>query len=1121
MSKQENILITKLNAFKKKYYQNKLLKGAIFLVGASLSIYLIFNSLEFVVGFGSAIRAVLFFSFIGITLFVGYKWIYIPLSKLLALNKAITNKEAAQQIGNYFPEIKDRLLNTLQLQEENNGQNELISASIAQRTKTISVIPFSNAISFNENKKHLKYLLVPAAITVLLLILAPSFLKENTNKIIQYNNAFIPRAPFQFILENIKLQAFKNEDYTVSLNFSGAAIPEAAYIISGGRKIKMHQTKNGQYKYDYLKIQKEETFVFEAAGFSSQEYKISVISRPNLKNFSVDVRYPKYVKRKNESFKNTGNLQVPEGTKITWQFNTLAADKLIVSFEKEKNKKSLQPVDNQLFTINHIAKYSQDYTLKLENKYGSNKEAIQYHVEVTPDQYPKINLEQFQDTTLFSFMVLGGNISDDYGLSKLNVFYKVIGENKNDNQIFSAINVPINNVQINQSFFYKMTLDSLNLKEGEKVEYYLKVWDNDGVNGRKSVKTAHYFLDVPTKKELKENLSKSSENAEKQLDKTLKKAKELKERLKKEQDKLKTKMNLQWEDKKRLEDILKKRDELNKAVEKLKEINESNDMKRERFDKSNEKIQEKAKQLQNLMNELLDEETKKLYEELQKLLEENRSKDEVQELLDKLDNKEENLEKELERALELFKKMKFDYKLDDNIKELDELTKEQETLAEETLEKDKKKEELSDNQEDMNKRFEDFKKEMEELNEMNQDRKNPESMPDTSEEESEVEKSQEQSKEELDKGKKKKASKSQKNAAGEMKKMAVKMKQMQSGMEMEMMMENLDDMRAIVDNLVTLSFNQESLMGDFKKVKQSDPRFVTLSQEQLKLKDDSEIIQDSLLALAERVFQIQSFVTRELDEMTQHMDETSKSLKERKKSQAVSHQQFTMTSINNLALLLDDVLKQMQQQMADAKGMGKKGGKGKKNQPGLSDLQKQLNKQIQQLKKSGKSGRALSQELAKLAAEQERLRNALKEMEGKFGKGGKGSGKNGGKDGKGDGEEEGKDGKKGGKGMKELLDKMEKTEEDLVNKRLSSEMMERQKEILTRLLEAENALRERELDDKRKAEKAKSYEKRLPKAFEEYIKAKEKEIELLKTVPLKLNPYYKKEVQKYFDEIEK
>jgi hypothetical protein len=43
----------------------------------------------------------------------------------------------------------------------------------------------------------------------------------------------------------------------------------------------------------------------------------------------------------------------------------------------------------------------------------------------------------------------------------------------------------------------------------------------------------------------------------------------------------------------------------------------------------------------------------------------------------------------------------------------------------------------------------------------------------------------------------------------------------------------------------------------------------------------------------------------------------------------------------------------------------------------------------------------------------------------------------------------------------------------------------------------------------------------MPDAFEDYIKLKEKEIELLKTVPLKLNPYYKKEVNEYFKRIEK
>ena len=73
---------------------------------------------------------------------------------------------------------------------------------------------------------------------------------------------------------------------------------------------------------------------------------------------------------------------------------------------------------------------------------------------------------------------------------------------------------------------------------------------------------------------------------------------------------------------------------------------------------------------------------------------------------------------------------------------------------------------------------------------------------------------------------------------------------------------------------------------------------------------------------------------------------------------------------------------------------------------------------------------------------------------------------------------------------------------------------------MTRLLEAEKAQRERELDDERESQQAKEFERNIPEAFEEYIKAKEKEIELLKTVPPKLNPklnpYYKKEVNEYF-----
>jgi hypothetical protein len=210
-----------------------------------------------------------------------------------------------------------------------------------------------------------------------------------------------------------------------------------------------------------------------------------------------------------------------------------------------------------------------------------------------------------------------------------------------------------------------------------------------------------------------------------------------------------------------------------------------------------------------------------------------------------------------------------------------------------------------------------------------------------------------------------------------------------------------------------------------------------------------------------------------------------------------------MTSINNLALMLNESLKQMQQQMQNMKS-GKGGGQckkpGKNNSPGIGELQKQLNQQIEQLRKSGKTGRELSEELARLAAQQEMIRKMLKELEqkGAHGQGGNDPGNK----------------------LSEMRKMMEETEKDLVNKRLTQETIIRQQEILTRLLESEKSTRERELDNKREAETAKEKLSTIPPAFEKYLKAKEKQVDLLKTVPPFLTPYYKQEVNEYFQKLE-
>jgi hypothetical protein len=279
-------------------------------------------------------------------------------------------------------------------------------------------------------------------------------------------------------------------------------------------------------------------------------------------------------------------------------------------------------------------------------------------------------------------------------------------------------------------------------------------------------------------------------------------------------------------------------------------------------------------------------------------------------------------------------------------------------------------------------------------------------------------------------------------------------------------------------------------MKEFNELQQNDPRFNVLAQLQLKLKDDSKVLEDSLLALGKKDPMMGAFIMKEVNELNGHIDKVIDSNKERRRPQASSEMQMTMTSINNLALMLDDHFDMMMQMMANAMPSMKKS-KQKGQKPSLSQMQQQLNKRIEELKNSGKSGRQLSEELAKMAAEQERIRRALQEMQEKM---------------KNEGQVPGG----------ELPSKMEQSEMDLVNKQLTDQLIKRQQEIVTRLLEAEKSMREQDMDDERKGETAKDYEKEIPKAFEEYLRLKEKEVELLKTVPPKLYPYYKKEVSEYF-----
>jgi hypothetical protein len=296
-----------------------------------------------------------------------------------------------------------------------------------------------------------------------------------------------------------------------------------------------------------------------------------------------------------------------------------------------------------------------------------------------------------------------------------------------------------------------------------------------------------------------------------------------------------------------------------------------------------------------------------------------------------------------------------------------------------------------------------------------------------------------------------------------------------------------------------------------KEMRSYNPKYVELSSLQQKLKENSKMVEDSLLALSKRQIHIKSFVNKEIGNINYNMDAAIEYFGKVWIEGGTSRQQYVMTGLNNLAVMLSESLKQMQESMKEkneqkkgqCKKPGKKPGKpgqsGKPKMSGMKQMQDEINKQMQEMKNGKQQGKNPgTEQYAKIAAQQEALRREIERLQKIL-------------------KEEGNSGALGD--LEKTKQLMEQQERDLVNKQINQETMRRMQEIETRMLEHERAEREQKTDNKREAEQANAVENEMPAAMKAYLEKKAREMELLRSVPTNLSPYYKDRVRVYFQKV--
>ena len=1105
-------LIEKLDAFIRRYYLNEMIRGGLYFLGIGISALLIASALEYFGRFSGGVRGVLFFTLVSVFLILLVRYLIIPGLKLFRLGSIISHEQASTIIGKHFPEVKDKLLNTLQLhrQAEKTGvDNSLLIASIEQKTTELKPVSFQAAINFSDNKKYLKYVLPPVGLALILLVISPAILTEGTQRIVTYNQDYTPKAPFDFNVLNQSLTVPGNKDFTLEAKVDGDYIPQTVKIELGGKAFRLNHEGSGRFTYTFRNVRNDVPFRFYADGFYSSDYLISVLPPPVVRQMKIEVNYPGYLNQDDETFTNRGNIQVPEGSQVAWKFTTENTEKLY--FAIGDSSMTPQVGDEGIFIFSQRMFNSVAYDISAFNAKAGSADTVSYRLDVVKDAFPKINVDETADSTDERRIFFGGSVSDDYGIKRLVFHYAVIsgdGERKSHQETLQ-----INSSETQEFFHYKDFSESITAP-GESVEYYFEVWDNDGVNGSKSSRTTKKTYQAPTESELDDSRKKSSENIKEQLEKNIEMASELQDELEELNKELLKDKELDWQDKKRVEDLLEKQKKLENNIESMRNERKQMQQKQENYMETNEQILEKQKQLEKMFDELMSDEMKEMYRKMEEMMQEL-DQEKLMEQLENMEMSAEELEKELDRNLEIFKQLEVEQEFERNMEKLKDLAEKQKDLSEKSKDKNEDSEKLKEEQEKLNEEFKELQEDMDELEEKNEELEQPLEMPDTDDQEKSIEEKMEDSSEKLDQGKKNKASESQQGASEEMEELAQQMESAMESAQSQSAQENMEDLRALLENVIQLSFDQEGVMENLKVLERDDPAYVEAGRKQRKIKDDSQMVEDSLFALSKRVPQIESIVNEEISSINQNIGKALENIGERQTASATSRQQYVMTSYNNLALLLDEALKQMQMAMANQMpGKGNcenPGGQGKNPSPGkMGKMQDEMGKKLEEMMKQmqkgqqqggqkpgfkpGMGNQGMSKEIAKMAAEQAAIRREVERMAQELNQKGKGE----------------------GKGLQDIAQEMEELEKDLVNQEITRESLKRQEDIMIRLLESEKAMREREYDDKRESNTPGVYEPSNPENYLEYKRQKSREVELLRTVPADLKPYYRDKVNDYF-----
>lgn len=422
---------------------------------------------------------------------------------ILPLARRVSDERIALYLEEHEPSLEAQLLSAIEFGRAGGGTSNNFSPALVERlvrnaAEQCRRIDFGRRVEARSLVQSSGLLVGVTMLSALVLLISPPFLRHGTPYLVPLGGGQ-PNNPYRIEVTPGNTRVAKGAEVEIGarlFNFDSDQVEIVVQRTAQGEWERYPMTleeETGEYVFFLLDLDDESEYFVEASGIRSPLYRIDVAELPYVERMALEYNFPAYTGLSPLLQEDGGDIAAVEGTEVHFLISPTLPVRGGAIVVEDQDTLPLTVSEDGTLTAELRVSENGLYRVAFESLTGDLVVGSpDYLIDVLPDQPPIVSFSKpGRDVNVTSIeeVFVEVEAEDDYGVTRLELFYSVNGGVEQTQELYSGRRRDI-------KAGHTLYLEELDLVPGDFISYWARVTDGNRVSGQQQATTDIYFMEV-------------------------------------------------------------------------------------------------------------------------------------------------------------------------------------------------------------------------------------------------------------------------------------------------------------------------------------------------------------------------------------------------------------------------------------------------------------------------------------------------------------------------------------------------------------------------------------------------------------------------------------------------